>query len=274
MSKRLLILTAMLFLASNQTHAQAVRDYMSIVGPSTVYPFATLVAENFGKTTQFKTPKIESTCSGGGFKLFCNGIGIKYPNISDSSRAIKQSEIDICAANGVTDIIEIKIDHDGIVIVNPKIASPFDLPHKDLFMSLAKQIPGPENSGKLAPNPHKTWKEIKNCLDQPGTSLSGEQQQHLCIARAITINPGVILMDVPFSAQDTFATGINEDLMNEVCENYSIVIVTHSMQQAARVSQRAAYFHLNNLIAVENTEPIFTHPTHQLTSDYITGHIG
>lgn len=118
------------------------------------------------------------------------------------------------------------------------------------------------------------WKEIKDCLDQPGTSLSGGQQQRLCIARAIAINPEVILMDEPCSALDPIATAVIEDLMNELCTDYSIVIVTHSMQQAARVSHRTAYFHLGNLIEVAKTEQIFTHPIHQLTSDYITGRIG
>ncbi|SET53123.1 phosphate ABC transporter substrate-binding protein, PhoT family [Nitrosomonas marina] len=173
MSKRLLILTAMLFLVSSQTHAQAVRDYISIVGSSTVYPFATVVAETFGKTTQFKTPKIESTGSGGGFKLFCDGIGVKYPDITDSSRAIKQSEIDMCATNGVTDIIEIKIGYDGIVIANSKETSPFGLSRKDLFLALAKQIPDPENSGELTPNPHKTWKEINDRLPNIAIEVLG-----------------------------------------------------------------------------------------------------
>ncbi|WP_366515526.1 phosphate ABC transporter ATP-binding protein PstB [Nitrosomonas sp.] len=118
------------------------------------------------------------------------------------------------------------------------------------------------------------WKEVKNSLDQPGTSLSGGQQQRLCIARAIAINPEVILMDEPCSALDPIATAVIEDLMNELCTDYSIVIVTHSMQQAARVSHRTAYFHLGNLVEVGKTEQVFTNPIHQLTSDYITGRIG
>ena len=118
------------------------------------------------------------------------------------------------------------------------------------------------------------WNEIKDCLNQPGTSLSGGQQQRLCIARAIAINPEVILMDEPCSALDPIATAVIENLMNELCSDYSIVIVTHSMQQAARVSHRTAYFHLGDLIEVGRTEQIFTNPLHQLTSDYITGRIG
>ncbi|MCB1985522.1 MAG: phosphate ABC transporter ATP-binding protein [Nitrosomonas sp.] len=118
------------------------------------------------------------------------------------------------------------------------------------------------------------WREIKDCLNQPGTSLSGGQQQRLCIARAIAINPEVILMDEPCSALDPIATAVIENLMNELCCDYSIVIVTHSMQQAARVSHRTAYFHLGDLIEVGKTEQMFTNPIHQLTSDYITGRIG
>lgn len=118
------------------------------------------------------------------------------------------------------------------------------------------------------------WNEIKDCLDQSGTSLSGGQQQRLCIARAIAISPEVILMDEPCSALDPIATAVIEDLMNELCSDYSIVIVTHSMQQAARVSHRTAYFHLGDLIEVGKTEQVFTNPIHQLTSDYITGRIG
>lgn len=118
------------------------------------------------------------------------------------------------------------------------------------------------------------WKEVKDQLDHPGTSLSGGQQQRLCIARTIAVNPEIILMDEPCSALDPIATTIIEDLMDELRANYSIVIVTHSMQQAARVSQRTAYFHLGDLIEVGETNQVFTMPTHQLTEDYITGRFG
>ena len=117
-------------------------------------------------------------------------------------------------------------------------------------------------------------KEVKDRLDAPGTSLSGGQQQRLCIARTIAVNPEVILMDEPCSALDPIATARIEDLMDELCEDYAIVIVTHSMQQAARVSRRVAYFHLGHLIEVDETDKIFTNPQHKLTEDYITGRIG
>ncbi|MGD8344730.1 MAG: phosphate ABC transporter ATP-binding protein PstB [Desulfobacterales bacterium] len=118
------------------------------------------------------------------------------------------------------------------------------------------------------------WDEVKDWLDQPGTGLSGGQQQRLCIARTIAVNPEVILMDEPCSALDPIATAVIEDLIDELREQYTIVIVTHSMQQASRVSQRTAYFHLGDLIEVGPTAQIFTNPSHQLTEDYITGRFG
>ncbi|PQJ95617.1 phosphate ABC transporter ATP-binding protein PstB [Chromatium okenii] len=117
------------------------------------------------------------------------------------------------------------------------------------------------------------WNEVKDRLDQPGTGLSGGQQQRLCIARTIAVSPEVILMDEPCSALDPIATAIIEELIDELRQNYSIAIVTHSMQQAARVSQRTAYFHLGDLIEVGETNHIFTNPQHKLTEDYITGRL-
>ena len=118
------------------------------------------------------------------------------------------------------------------------------------------------------------WNEVRDRLEQPGTGLSGGQQQRLCIARAIAVSPEVILMDEPCSSLDPIATARIEELIEELRENYTIVIVTHSMQQAARVSQRTAYFHLGRLIEVGETNHIFTNPRHKLTEDYITGRFG
>ena len=118
------------------------------------------------------------------------------------------------------------------------------------------------------------WTEVNDRLDKPGTGLSGGQQQRLCIARAIAVRPEIILMDEPCSALDPIATSTVEDLISELKEQYSIVIVTHNMQQAARVSQRTAYFHLGDLVEVGQTGRIFTNPSHQLTEDYITGRFG
>lgn len=118
------------------------------------------------------------------------------------------------------------------------------------------------------------WNEVSDRLDQPGTGLSGGQQQRLCIARAIAVRPEVILMDEPCSALDPIATATIEDLITELKAQFTIVIVTHNMQQAARVSQRTAYFHLGDLVEVGPTDRIFTNPRHQLTEDYITGRFG
>ncbi len=118
------------------------------------------------------------------------------------------------------------------------------------------------------------WNEVKDRLDAPGTSLSGGQQQRLCIARTIAVSPEVILMDEPCSALDPIATAKIEELIAELRENFTIAIVTHSMQQAARVSQRTAYFHLGHLIEVGDTSDVFTNPSHKLTEDYITGRFG
>ncbi len=118
------------------------------------------------------------------------------------------------------------------------------------------------------------WDEVKDRLSQPGTGLSGGQQQRLCIARTIAVNPEVILMDEPTSALDPIASARIEDLIDELRANYAIVIVTHNMQQAARVSQRTAYFHLGDLVEVGPTDLVFTNPQQKLTEDYITGRFG
>ena len=118
------------------------------------------------------------------------------------------------------------------------------------------------------------FKEVKDKLLKPGTGLSGGQQQRLCIARTIAVDPEVILMDEPTSALDPIATAIIEELMDELRHNYTIAIVTHSMQQAARISQRTAYFHLGKLVEVNETNTVFTNPEHKLTENYITGRFG
>jgi len=118
------------------------------------------------------------------------------------------------------------------------------------------------------------WEEVKDRLDTPGTGLSGGQQQRLCIARAIAVKPEVILMDEPCSALDPIATAKIEELIDELRENFTIVIVTHSMQQAARVSQRTAFFHLGELVEIGDTEQVFTNPKEERTQDYITGRFG
>ncbi len=138
------------------------RDSISVVGSSTVYPFATVVAERFGKSTDFKAPKVESTGSGGGLKLFCKGVGVATPDITNASRRIKSSEFEQCQANGVKEIVEVLIGYDGIVLANAKGAAPMELTRKDIYLALAKLVPGPD--GKLIENPHKTWKDVNSSL--------------------------------------------------------------------------------------------------------------
>lgn len=144
--------------AVKSAHAQG-RDYISIVGSSTVYPFATVVAERFGKTTRFGTPKIESTGSGGGLKLFCSGVGVKHPDITNASRRIKKSEYDKCMENGVKEITEVKIGYDGIVLSNSRKAPRMKISRKDIFLALAKNVPSGRGE-ELVPNPHKKWSDV------------------------------------------------------------------------------------------------------------------
>ena len=167
MKLKMTLLSAVLLSGWAGHAVSASRDYISVVGSSTVYPFATVVAETFGKSTRFKTPKIESTGSGGGLKLFCAGVGVKHPDITNASRRIKQSEVDQCAKNGVKEIVEVKVGYDGIAIANSKASPRMQLSRKDIYLALAKQIPGPD--GKLIDNPHKTWKDVNASL--PNTPI-------------------------------------------------------------------------------------------------------
>ncbi len=145
--------------AAASAFAQAGRDYVYVVGSSTVYPFSTVVAERFGRSSEFKTPKIESTGSGGGLKLFCDGVGVDYPDVANSSRAIKRSEVETCASNGVTEIIEVRIGYDGIVVANAVGGDTYELSREDIFLALAKEVPG-EAEGELIENPYMTWKDV------------------------------------------------------------------------------------------------------------------
>jgi phosphate transport system ATP-binding protein len=196
--------------------------------------------------------------------------------------------IDICRVKG-------KIEIDGADIYDPKIdpvllrarvGMVFQKPNpfpKSIYDNIAygPRIHGVAKAGSQMDEIVETslqraglWSEVKDRLREPGTGLSGGQQQRLCIARAIAVNPEVILMDEPCSALDPIATAKVEELIDELRERYTIVIVTHSMQQAARVSQKAAFFHLGNLIEVDETERMFTNPRDQRTQDYITGRFG
>ena len=151
-------------LAGAAAIAQSARDYVSIVGSSTVYPFSTVVAERFGRNTDFKTPKIESTGTGGGFKLFCAGIGVQHPDITNASRRIKQSEVDECTANGVARVVEVKLGYDGIVLANARTADVIELTLEQIYLALAKDVPDPDTGARLVPNPYASWSDIDASL--------------------------------------------------------------------------------------------------------------
>ena len=196
--------------------------------------------------------------------------------------------IDICKVSGTikldeTDIYDPAID---VVPLRAQVGMVFQKPNpfpKSIYDNIAygPKIHGIANTRsetdeivEMSLRKAGLWKEVKDRLDQPGTGLSGGQQQRLCIARTIAVNPEVILMDEPCSALDPIATSIIEELIHELSTQYTIAIVTHSMQQASRVSQRTAYFHLGLLVEVGPTDQLFTRPLHQLTQDYITGRFG
>ncbi len=152
----------------------ASRDYIYAVGSSTVYPFTTTVAEHFGKATEFPTPKVESTGTGGGMKLFCAGVGVQHPDVEDASRRIKKSEFERCRKNGVEDIVEIKIGYDGIVMAHSRKASHrWNLTRRQIFLALAKQIPDPEHPGKLIANPYRKWSQIDPSLPDIAIKVYG-----------------------------------------------------------------------------------------------------
>ena len=161
--KKLVLSAAVAALSMNAVQA-AGRDTISVMGSSTVYPFATVVAERFGKGSDFKTPKIESTGTGGGMKLFCAGDGIDTPDMTNASRRIKKSEFEMCQKNGVAGITEVMIGYDGIVIASSKEAEVMKLSRKDIFLALAKEVPAKDGSEKLVANPYKTWKDVNPAL--------------------------------------------------------------------------------------------------------------
>ena len=158
-----LVFAATILTLSTAALAQSGRDYVYVVGSSTVYPFATVVAERFGRGSEFKTPKIESTGSGGGLKLFCDGVGVNYPDVANSSRAIKESEVLSCEQNGVKEIIEVKIGYDGIVFANALASTTMILSRRDIFLALAKSVPG-DADGELIENPNVTWADVNSDL--------------------------------------------------------------------------------------------------------------
>jgi phosphate transport system substrate-binding protein len=160
---------ALVLAATSAPSIAASRSNVSIVGSSTVYPFATVVAERFGRSTGSATPKIESTGSGGGMKLFCAGVGTQHPDITNASRRMKKGEFESCQKNGVKEITEVMLGYDGIVIANSTKAPLMKLTRKDLFLALAKDVPNPDGTETLVANPYKTWKDVNPTL--PATKI-------------------------------------------------------------------------------------------------------
>jgi phosphate transport system substrate-binding protein len=166
-SHRILALAAAACVAGLGASPAGARDQIRIVGSSTVYPFATAAAEEFGRSTSFKTPIIESTGSGGGIKLFCAGVGDSTPDVANSSRRIKASEVAECKKNGVAEITEVKIGYDGIVLADSKRGAPMKLTLRQVYLALAREVPTP--SGAFVANPYETWKDVDPSL--PGHEI-------------------------------------------------------------------------------------------------------
>lgn len=169
-AKKTLLATSIVAASACATVMAQSRDTISIVGSSTVYPFTTIVAEQFGSKTEFNAPKVESTGSGGGIKLFCAGVGVDTPDVTNASRAIKESEVETCKENGVSEVTEITIGYDGIVLANSKEAEQFDLTVEDIFLALAKEVPV---DGEIVANPYKKWSEINSDLPDSEIEVLG-----------------------------------------------------------------------------------------------------
>ena len=220
---------------SSLAQAQASRDYISVVGSSTVFPFAAVVAERFGKSNaKFKTPKVESTGTGGGVKLFCSGIGTQYPDIANASRRIKASELELCAKNGVKDVVEVKIGYDGILIAAEKGGPAYKLTRKDLFLALAKQVPDPADANALIANPYKTWHQVNASLPNLAINVFGPAPNHGTrdAFAELALEPGCqtfawlkTLKDVDENRYKKVCTQIREDgAWTDVSEDYALVM--------------------------------------------------
>lgn len=171
--KRILIGALLTAGALASTSALAARDSISIVGSSTVFPFSKVVAERFGKATDYRSPTVESTGTGGGFKAFCGGVGTAFPDMSNASRRIKQSELDMCKENGVTEVVEVLIGYDGIVLANSVKSKQVELTRKDIYLALAKKIPNPDGTATLIDNPHMNWSDVNPSLPKSKIEVLG-----------------------------------------------------------------------------------------------------
>ncbi len=172
MLQKILVFTLILASLPALAFKPGKRNYIQVVGSSTVYPFAATIAEEFGRNSEFKTPVIESTGTGGGFKLFCSGIGYNFPDFSNASRRIETSEIKRCNENGIKNIVEIEIGHDGIVLANSTSGKKYNLTKKQIFLAVAAQVPD-KKSGKLVDNFYKKWNEIDPRLPKIEIAIYG-----------------------------------------------------------------------------------------------------
>lgn len=206
------------------------RDQIRIVGSSTVYPFSTAVAETFGKMGKFKTPVVESTGSGGGIKLFCNGVGVEHPDITNSSRRIKKSELEACAKNGVANVVEVKVGYDGIVVANSKKSPVMNISRQQLFQALAKQVPA---GGKLIDNPYQTWDQIDPSLPKakievlgpPPTSGTRDAFVELVMEESCEAFPEIKALKEDKKAHAAACKGIREDgAYIEAGENDNLIV--------------------------------------------------
>lgn len=154
-------------------YAEPTRDYLHIAGSTTIHPFSAMLVEQFVKSTGLKSPLVQQTGSGGGLMLFCAGVGAFEPDITYASRRMRKSEFDSCRKNGVTEIVEVKIGYDGVVIANALAAPPLQLGLKDIFLALAKEVPDPEGGEHFVANPYKTWKQVNDNLPEQDIRVSG-----------------------------------------------------------------------------------------------------
>ncbi|WP_374332933.1 PstS family phosphate ABC transporter substrate-binding protein [Aestuariivirga sp.] len=228
--KRILLTASLVALTT--VPALAARDQIRIVGSSTVYPFTTAVAEQFGKSTGMKTPVVESTGTGGGMKLFCAGAGEDTPDFTNASRTIKKAEFDDCVKNGVTEIVELEVGFDGLSVAQSKDATPIALTKEQLFKALAKNIP--DASGKLIPNPNKTWKDVDaslpdvkiEVLGPPPTSGTRDSFAELALEAGALKNPAMAdLKKADAKAFEAVWKSIREDgAYVEAGENDNLIV--------------------------------------------------
>ena len=231
MKKRLIIAGTIAALTIT-SGAQAARDHIDIVGSSTVFPFSTVVAETFGKNTGKPTPKIESTGTGGGMKLFCKGTAIDTPDITNASRRIKSSEFELCMKNGVTDITEVLVGFDGIAFANAKDGPDFDFSLRDIYLGLAAKIPG--NEGVMIDNPFTHWNQINaklpavkiKVLGPPPTSGTRDALQELAVEGGCKTYPAMKAMKSSDKPQyKKLCRGIREDgAYVQMGENDNLII--------------------------------------------------